>query len=58
MTLETSGLDGGADVRALQLFLGHERLNTTQLYTHVSIKRLKEVHQRTHPAKPDQRPEE
>ncbi len=44
-------MENGADLRALQMLLGHERLDTTQIYTHVSIKRLKEVHQRTHPAR-------
>ena len=58
-------MESGADLRSLQLMLGHARLNTTQLYTHVSIQRLREVHERTHPAKPNgqqhddnQRPEE
>ncbi len=49
----TSMMSNGADLRSLQLMLGHQRLDTTQLYTHVSIERLKEVHARTHPAKPD-----
>lgn len=44
-------MEAGADLRSLQMFLGHRRINTTQIYTHVSIQRLKEVHQRTHPAK-------
>lgn len=43
-------MENGADLRSLQEFLGHERLTTTQIYTHVSIKRLQEVHKRTHPA--------
>jgi len=51
-TAATLMMENGADLRSLQEFLGHERLNTTQIYTHVSIKRLKEVHAKTHPAKP------
>jgi integrase/recombinase XerD len=43
-------LDAGADVRHLQAILGHENLGTTQIYTHVSIGKLCEVHERTHPA--------
>jgi integrase/recombinase XerD len=43
-------MENGADIRALQMLLGHENINTTQIYTHVSIQRLKEVHQKTHPA--------
>jgi integrase/recombinase XerD len=42
--------DGGADVRDLQEILGHSQLSTTEVYTHVSIARLKAVHARTHPA--------
>jgi integrase/recombinase XerD len=49
-TAATLMMEAGADLRALQMFLGHERLNTTQIYTHVSITRLKIVHERTHPA--------
>ena len=49
-TAATLMMEGGADIRALQLFLGHEKLNTTQLYTHVSIQRLQDIHARTHPA--------
>lgn len=48
-TAATSMLEHGADLRSLQLLLGHERLETTQVYTHVSIRRLKEVHDKTHP---------
>ncbi len=46
-------MEGGADLRSLQEFLGHKRINTTQIYTHVSIKRLQEVHRKTHPASPN-----
>lgn len=52
-TAATLMMENGADLRSLQMFLGHERLNTTQIYTHVSIQRLREVHDKTHPARPD-----
>ena len=42
--------DGGADIRDLQEMLGHAQLSTTEIYTHVSIERLKAVHSKTHPA--------
>lgn len=44
-------LEHGADIRHIQEFLGHECLDTTQRYTHVSIIKLQEVYDRTHPAK-------
>lgn len=43
-------LERGADVRIVQEFLGHSHLSSTQIYTRVSITKLKEVHTRTHPA--------
>ena len=55
-TAATLMMENGADLRSLQQFLGHARLNTTQIYTHVSIKRLQEVHRKTHPAKPNGKP--
>ena len=49
-TLATVMLQGGADVRYIQEMLGHERLDTTQVYTQVSIRALKAIHNATHPA--------
>ncbi|MEQ1977371.1 site-specific tyrosine recombinase XerC [Xenorhabdus sp. SGI240] len=49
-SMATQMLDNGADIRHIQAILGHEKLNTTQIYTKVAIKQLKQVHSRTHPA--------
>jgi len=48
-TCATLMLEGGADIRFIQQLLGHAELSTTQIYTQVSIRMLKEVHTRTHP---------
>ncbi|MFC1852524.1 site-specific tyrosine recombinase XerC [candidate division CSSED10-310 bacterium] len=50
-SMATSMLENGADIRHIQLILGHASLNTTQIYTKVSILKLKEVHSKTHPAR-------
>lgn len=42
-------LEGGADLRSVQELLGHATLATTQLYTHVTVERLRAIHDRTHP---------
>ena len=49
-TMATAMLEGGADVRFVQEMLGHASLETTQLYTRVTVEKLKAVHAATHPA--------
>jgi integrase/recombinase XerD len=48
-TFATHMLRYGANIRVIQTMLGHESLETTQIYTHVEISDLKKVHSRTHP---------
>jgi integrase/recombinase XerD len=48
-TMATIMLENGADIRFIQQMLGHARLDTTQIYTQVSIRMLKEIHSATHP---------
>ncbi len=50
-TMATLMLENGADIRYIQAMLGHAKLDTTQIYTQVSIQKLKDIHTATHPAK-------
>lgn len=49
--MATLMLENGADIRFIQAMLGHVSLETTQIYTQVSIRALKEIHTATHPAR-------
>jgi integrase/recombinase XerD len=49
-TVATLMLEGGADIRFIQALLGHEDINSTQIYTQVAIRQLQKVHAMTHPA--------
>lgn len=48
-TMATLMLENGADIRFVQAMLGHTQLSTTQIYTHVAINKLQQVHAATHP---------
>jgi len=50
-TMATLMLENGADIRFIQAMLGHVSLNTTQIYTQVSIRQLKAIHTATHPGR-------
>jgi integrase/recombinase XerD len=49
--MATHMLENGAELRYIQVMLGHSSYKSTQVYTHVSIRKLQEVHGQTHPAK-------
>ena len=58
-TMATLMLENGADIRYIQEMLGHACVDTTQIYTQVSIRKLKAIHKLTHPAKmKEQKPDE
>jgi len=50
-TMATQLLEAGCDIRYIQAMLGHSSLESTRVYTHVTIAHLKAVHERFHPAK-------
>jgi integrase/recombinase XerD len=51
----THMLEGGADIRFIQAMLGHSSLTTTEIYTHVSIDKLRQIHAASHPARLERR---
>lgn len=54
--MATHMLENGADIRYIQAMLGHAKLTTTEIYTQVSIQKLKQIHSATHPARLQRNP--
>ena len=48
-SMATLMLEGGADLRYIQAMLGHKSIESTQIYTHVALTKLKNVHERSRP---------
>ncbi|NDJ57628.1 tyrosine-type recombinase/integrase [Enterobacteriaceae bacterium 4M9] len=57
-TMSTQMLEHGAELRWIQAILGHTDISTTQVYTRVSIRMLREIHRATHPAEKASVPDE
>ena len=55
VAMATLMLEAGADIRQIQVLLGHANVETTSLYTHVGIAQLQAVHRATHPASGNRR---
>ena len=55
-TMASLLLENGADLRFIQMILGHASIKTTEVYTQVSIRKLKEIHMAMHPAEREEAP--
>jgi len=48
-TFATAMLNHGADIESIKMLLGHEKVDTTEIYTHTTFKQLKQVYKQAHP---------